>query len=199
MGRQALKCSARRTNGKPCRAWAINGGTVCVAHGGAAKQVKAAAARNVAERQAEKFLATIGEFEPVTDPLNQLQLLAGRAVKWMQVLEGIVADLHRIRYQTESEQLDARIVLYERAMDRCSKVLVEMSRLDIAERQLKIDQALGKLIIAAVAGALADVGADPELQQAIRPALARRIDLAAAGGQLAIAPAAVTLPAGGAS
>lgn len=41
--RQARRCSARRTNGEPCRAFAIVGGTVCRAHGGTAPQVSHAA------------------------------------------------------------------------------------------------------------------------------------------------------------
>lgn len=41
--RPAVPCSAKRTNGKPCQAYAITGGTVCWAHGGAAPQVRAAA------------------------------------------------------------------------------------------------------------------------------------------------------------
>lgn len=40
-----LHCTARRTNGDPCGQWAITGGYVCWHHGGAAKQVRAAAAR----------------------------------------------------------------------------------------------------------------------------------------------------------
>lgn len=40
-------CTAHRTNGTPCRAWAIRGGRVCVVHGGAASQVKAAAAERL--------------------------------------------------------------------------------------------------------------------------------------------------------
>ena len=51
--RQRQKCTARRTDGEPCKAWAIDGGTVCVAHGGAAPQVKARAAARVTERKAE--------------------------------------------------------------------------------------------------------------------------------------------------
>lgn len=41
--RPAVHCRANRTNGEPCRAWAIVGGTVCWAHGGAASQVQHAA------------------------------------------------------------------------------------------------------------------------------------------------------------
>ena len=38
--RQALRCGARRSNGQPCRAYAITGGRVCHVHGGAAQQVR---------------------------------------------------------------------------------------------------------------------------------------------------------------
>ena len=41
--RQARRCSARRTDGQPCWAYAITGGEVCSAHGGSAPAVRAAA------------------------------------------------------------------------------------------------------------------------------------------------------------
>lgn len=49
--RPARPCSARRTNGQPCRAFAIVGGRVCRAHGGAAGQVRRAARLRVVEGQ----------------------------------------------------------------------------------------------------------------------------------------------------
>src|SRR5215472_12033511 len=42
-GELAARCTARRSNGTPCRAPAIRGGTVCQAHGGSAPQVQAKA------------------------------------------------------------------------------------------------------------------------------------------------------------
>lgn len=47
--RQARRCKARRTDGRPCGAYAIVGGVVCRAHGGAAPQVKRAARRRADE------------------------------------------------------------------------------------------------------------------------------------------------------
>jgi len=38
--RQARRCHAHRSDGQPCRAWAIVGGFVCRAHGGAAPHVR---------------------------------------------------------------------------------------------------------------------------------------------------------------
>lgn len=177
--RQALKCSGHRTDGEPCNAWAINGGTVCAVHGGRAKQVKAAAARRLAERKAEAILAGIGDYDPVTDPLTALQSLAGRAKRFMEILEGVVAELQRIRYTTQAEQIDGRVILYERSMDRLGKLLVDIARLDVDQRLAAIEEAKGRVIIAAVVGALADIDLSQELQQAARTAIARRLEVAA--------------------
>lgn len=38
--RQARRCKARRSDGQPCRAYAITGGVVCAAHGGSAAHVR---------------------------------------------------------------------------------------------------------------------------------------------------------------
>ena len=43
----AVKCTARKQNGEPCKAMAARGATVCRVHGGSAPQVKAAAARRI--------------------------------------------------------------------------------------------------------------------------------------------------------
>lgn len=45
--RQARRCHAHRTNGAPCRAYAIVGGYVCMAHGGASQRARRAAERRL--------------------------------------------------------------------------------------------------------------------------------------------------------
>jgi hypothetical protein len=40
--RLAIRCTARRTNGKPCRAFAVRGCWVCVAHGAGSRKVREA-------------------------------------------------------------------------------------------------------------------------------------------------------------
>lgn len=49
----SVRCRAKaKRSGQPCKLWAIRGGAVCRAHGGAAPQVRAAARRRVALAEA---------------------------------------------------------------------------------------------------------------------------------------------------
>lgn len=57
--RPAVPCKARRKDGQPCGAYAIHGGTVCRMHGGAAPQVKRAAAERHTRAKAAALLAQI--------------------------------------------------------------------------------------------------------------------------------------------
>ena len=158
-GRQARRCSARRTNGQPCKAWAISGGEVCVAHGGAtAGQGQGRPENRGGEGQGP---GRIKDFEPVTDPISELERLAGRAVRWLEVLEGIVADLNRIRYTTESEQIDGRIIVFERAMTTAGKLLTDLARLNLDERGVKVQEQQVMLLAGALAQALSEAGLRP--------------------------------------
>lgn len=65
-------CSARRTNGEPCRKAAINGGNVCRTHGGAAKNVVNAARIRLqnASFQMAKELLHMATDENVSDAVK---------------------------------------------------------------------------------------------------------------------------------
>jgi hypothetical protein len=69
--RPAVRCSANRTNGQPCRGYAIVGGNVCRAHGGAAPQVRDAANRRVLHAQlAAGLVAGQAKVTRSGDPLD---------------------------------------------------------------------------------------------------------------------------------
>lgn len=56
----AQRCTARSSQtGEPCRAWAIRGGSVCVAHGGAAPRVRAKAAERLQAAEAWKAVSAL--------------------------------------------------------------------------------------------------------------------------------------------
>ena len=114
------------------------------------------AERERTEAEARKILDGIGEYDPVTDPVDELRRLAGRAVRWLDVLEGIIADLERLRYSTKTaEQIDGRIVVFERAMDRCSTILQGLARLNLDERSVRVQEAQVAILAGALAQALA--------------------------------------------
>lgn len=47
--RWRVRCRAHRSNGEPCKRWAIRGGFVCPSHGGRARQVRRAAEMRLVE------------------------------------------------------------------------------------------------------------------------------------------------------
>lgn len=47
--RWAVRCHGHRSDGSPCKRWAIRGGFVCPSHGGRAPQVRRAAGRRLTE------------------------------------------------------------------------------------------------------------------------------------------------------
>jgi hypothetical protein len=99
--RQSRRCSGTRsTDGKPCGGWAVNGGTVCSAHGGSAPQVKASAEMKIIEAKAERLLYRYGA-PRCDDPLEALRLLAGRVLAMERELGEQVNDLRSIRFEDD--------------------------------------------------------------------------------------------------
>lgn len=103
--RQARRCTARRSDGEPCRGWAIVGGTVCRAHGGAAPQVRAAARRRLLEADARRAVADAWERYVVASARWDAERVAVTSARlgvapedvtvhliaWCQVLYGVPA------------------------------------------------------------------------------------------------------------
>lgn len=153
----------------------------CRKHLGNTPTVAKSAERERLENEARDALARL-DVVPVEDPLTELKKLAGQALTWRDAIAEQVNKLTSIRYGTkQGEQLRAEVALFERALDRCERVLVSMARLNIDERLARISEARGKLMTQVLLGALADAGLGAEVLDAVRPAMARRLRLAADG------------------
>lgn len=158
------KCTGRSSqSGLPCAAWAVRGATVCVAHGGAAPQVRAAAAAREAESRGRAVLARLN-LPPVDDPLTELAKIAAEAVAWKDAMAGKVSELTELRYKAGEggEQLRAEVALWERALDRCERFLTAMARLNIDERLAAISEAQAAAVLGAIAVACDVLRATPE-------------------------------------
>ena len=132
--------------GAPCKNRPIRGGTVCKAHGGRAKQVKAAAARRLAEDKIRRSLDHV-EIREVDNPLAELRRLTSEVVAWKDAMASHVAALDDRYRDTDAkggEQLRAEVALYERALDRAGKFLEMWARLGIdamlADMQVRVTE-----------------------------------------------------------
>lgn len=118
--------------------------TVCHYHGAPLPQVQAAAERRTPEAKARAYLEKNG-YEPLTDPVKVLADLAGEAVAMKDYFR---SQIDQLRYEHRAgEQLRAEVALYERAMDRCVKVLTDIMRLGIAERRARIEEAQAVMML----------------------------------------------------
>jgi len=171
------KCVGRKDDGSRCGRWPIVGSTVCPKHGGSTPQVK----RKAAERVLEKSISdTLGKLQivSVVNPLAAMAELAGEVLAWKDLAAGYVAELKTldtVNFVTGAAEVQATVVVFERAMDRAIDVLGTIARLKIDERLVAISEAQGK----AMAEIMRSVLADPALaltaeQRRAVPDVARR-------------------------
>ncbi len=163
--RQALPCSGTRsTDGKPCEAFAINGGTVCSAHGGSAPQVKARAVARRREAEAERAVVTYGlprDISPTDALLEEVRYTAGH-VAWLreqvQVLEaetlvwGVTEEVDKQATEfggtdtTRAAAVNMWLDLYHRERKHLLDVCKAAISVGIEERRVRLAEAQGSLV-----------------------------------------------------
>lgn len=146
----------------------------CSWHGGSSPSGRQAAVEKRIEDTARRALYK-RDARPVDNPLEALQLLAGRAL----ALENQIGDLvngldDKIRYTDEhdAEQLRAEVAVLERAMDRAGKILVDIAKLNIEERLAKVTEVQAQMAQDALAAALRDMGLSADQQREARSRVA---------------------------
>lgn len=156
MARRGRRCAAAsRTTGRQCRQLAVNGSTVCHFHGGAAPQVRAAAERRNAEAEAARIAARfdLADAPPLTDPVGQLARVAGQTVYMLDRIAEVASG-------SAPNADDPAFTALERALDRANRLLVEVNKLGLAERQVAISEAQAGVFVKVVTGMVADLGHD---------------------------------------
>lgn len=145
--------------GERCRAASIHGATVCWKHGGAAPQVREKARIVLAERRALRSIADV-EVREITDPLREFATIVAKASAWLDHAAERVAMLEQYRRQDAkgSEHLRAEIVIYERAIDRVGRLLVDWVRLGLDERMVRVSEEQGRMMGELIDRVLDDLG-----------------------------------------
>lgn len=171
------RCKGHSTtqNGAQCRKRPMAGQPVCGTHGGRAPQNKASGATRTTDK---KLRETLGRLTvvPVENPLLELQALAGEAKAWKELCAGLVSELKSLRYSTDGgEQIRGEIQLFERAMDRCERILTSVARLNIDERLVRIAEWQKAMVLDALTAGLAKVGVDGSRALEARTEAARHL------------------------
>lgn len=132
----------------------------CHIHGGHIQKVQRAALdrRNelAARNKVAKRLKKQGGYDRIEDAVEELEKLAAEALMFKEIcwerLQAIKGDW---RYSTSAgEQLRSEAALYERAMDRCNKLLTDYVKLGIAERRVKISEIQAMMLVGVIQNVL---------------------------------------------
>jgi len=155
------RCRATNRGGQPCGQPPVPGALVCHYHGGAAGQVKRRAAERVAVAKARTILdghrvtpVTILDghrVTPVTDPLTALMEVAGEVVAFKVYLSERAGELAS---SADSDEERATLGAYERALDRCGRILVDMAKLNLDERITRLAEGQAQMLGAVVLSVL---------------------------------------------
>jgi hypothetical protein len=149
----------RTWTGRRCRNRIPAGHLVCDKHRGNFPKTRAKAQMRQAEAHARYQLKKKLEREGVykmEDAIEEMEAIAGEAIAFKNIcrerLEALKGD---IRYSTAAgEQLRAEVALYERAIDRCDKILTNYVRLGISDRRVKIAEAQALLLVGVIQNVL---------------------------------------------
>ena len=152
------RCSAHNRQGQPCGRQAMAGASVCDFHGGKSPGARQKAAQRLAEGQARQVLNREG-IVALEDPLRALQELAGEALRLRGYFADRLAALEQLRYEGRAgEQLRAEVSLYERALDRAQRFALDLARLDLDGRLVKISEQQAAVIAQVLQRALERLG-----------------------------------------
>lgn len=172
------ECRHNRQDGTPCHQYRLVAGLdTCRKHGGKSlAELREDGRARTLEAEARKLLYQ-HDAPPVANPLEALQRLAGRVAAAEEVIGEKVNDLHSWRYEGEGsgEQLRAEVGMLERTMSHLGKLLVDIARLNIDERLVKIEEAKAKVIVEAIEIALAAAGVRGQAATEAKRAAARHL------------------------
>ena len=189
------RCRYRLGAPDACRAYAVEGAVagVCNKHGMGSGSVgmRLTMQRTVEGKLGERLagiMADGGEKllrpDPVSDPLSELMDLAAEVKAVKELLRAKVApmfanDQLRYAHSKAGEQLRMEVLLYERGLDRLARLLLDISKLNIAERLTGIRKQTADMIERAIDAALEESGVGFEGKQGAREAVRRHLKIVA--------------------
>lgn len=146
------RCGAKTKHG-PCKRWPIKGGARCTSHGAGTVAAKRKANERLAEERARKMLSKLGRPDPVTDPIGELQQVAGEATAWSQLLRDKVLALEgdfRYEHDKTGEQIRGEVQVYTNALKQTGEILARIIALDLEANRLRLEEAKVLILVKAL-------------------------------------------------
>lgn len=168
-------CKGKSKKGaRPCAAFPVRGALVCVAHGGAAPQVKAAAARRVAEREAMAELSLLGRPLSDVDPSSLV-------LDEIAAAGGFVAALRdRVAAMDPTDAIASPwLRKYDEERDRLVKFSDLAVRMNISIRRQELAEQVGALVVTVLRGVLDELGLTADQHELAAAAVPRHLTVIA--------------------
>lgn len=186
------RCTAKTKRG-PCKAWPVQGATVCVTHGGAAPQVKRAAGKRLAVAEwARSFGAPAEDADPSQTVLDEIRWSAGH-VAWLRervqetepeaLVWGVDSEVEKGAGEftgtdtTRAAKASMWVQLYGQERDRLTRMCEVAHRMGIAARQVELAERVGSLMADLLRGVLGDLSLSEEQQLVAAVAVPRHLQL----------------------
>jgi len=181
----SVRCGAKTKAGTPCKQWAIQGGTRCRKHGGAAPQVRAKA-----EVRAEVMRWGLGDatVDPGEVLLRLVAQSAARAARYADELEKAVEEhgfitamvgesmvATQFNVHKSGEYIRALAKLEAEERDRCANFAAKAIAAGLNERMVRVAERQGEMLAGMVTAALAEAALPPEMAQRVRASIARQV------------------------
>lgn len=160
-GQDHDRCHSHNVEGNPCGRRPTRGTTVCFMHGAGAPQVRAAAARRVAEAKTNAAVAAFGlprDIDPQDALLEEVHRTAGH-IAWLGLR---IAEFRSDADLIDREGKDASPLVRIYQSERQHLVRVTKACLDagVAERQVQLAEGQGRQLAEVISGTIAGVFAE---------------------------------------
>ena len=161
----------------------MHGGTVCYTHGGAAKQVRAKAAKRVVAAKAASELARLGQALVEVDAGEALVHLIWEAAANLEWYRAKLVELdieygptyHATGVPTGEGKPHVLVTMYDAERDRLASYAAAALRAGVDERRVRLVEADAARVFAALVETLAALGINAATQEAVRVGLATRL------------------------
>lgn len=138
--------------GQQCANWAREGLTKCKSHSQGYPGLRELGEKVMEERllkhRLEELAEQYGLTGPIDNPLLAMQELSIEVVSFKDFLLEKVKELSELDYEDRKGAQDAKAIvqLYERALDRTTRLMGDMAKLKIDERLAAVSERQGELV-----------------------------------------------------